>query len=50
MSSETCAVCGGQFPFDSTVHLLVHTNSEDGAFDYYVCRQCYEERVAPLVD
>jgi hypothetical protein len=49
MSPETCAVCGGTVPFDSTVHLLVHTHDEEGAIDYYVCEDCYETDFAPLV-
>jgi len=50
MATETCAVCGEQFPFDRTVHLLVHTNTEEGALDYYVCRQCYEREFASLLE
>ena len=49
MAPETCAVCNGQFPFDSTVHLLVHPNGDDGALDCYVCEECYEEELVPLV-
>lgn len=48
MSGETCGVCGEDVPFSITVHVLVHTRSDEGVVDYYVCRSCYDDRVAPL--
>jgi hypothetical protein len=42
MAPETCAVCGNRYPFDSTVHVLVHTNGAEGVLEYYVCENCYE--------
>jgi len=50
MATERCAVCDGVFPFDDTVHLLIHTNTEDGVLEWYVCQQCYEQDVASLLE
>ncbi|MFB6353909.1 MAG: hypothetical protein ABEJ92_07455 [Halobacteriales archaeon] len=47
---ETCGVCGTDVPYDLTVHVLIHTNTDAGVVDHYVCRSCYEERVAPLFE
>lgn len=47
---ETCAICGATVPFSITVHLLIHTRSEQGVIDRYVCRPCYEERVEGLFE
>ena len=47
---ETCSVCGGTVPFADAVHVLVHTQSEEGVVDYYVCRGCYEAELAPLFE
>ncbi len=47
MPAESCGVCGTQVPFGDTVHLLVHTRSEAGVVDYYVCETCYEAEFAP---
>jgi hypothetical protein len=48
--AEECSVCGGRVPFADTVHVLVHTQSEEGVVDYYVCRSCYETDLAPLFE
>ncbi|MEF8851317.1 MAG: hypothetical protein V5A28_02705 [Haloarculaceae archaeon] len=48
--TEQCSVCGGRVPFSGTVHVLVHTQSDEGVVDYYVCRSCYEAELAPLFD
>lgn len=45
---EECRICGKEVPYSVTVHVLVHTNTDEGVVDYYVCRGCYEEQVAPL--
>jgi len=50
MALETCGSCGQQVPFSETVHVLVHTKSEDGVIDSYVCRGCYERHLRPIVD
>lgn len=46
---EDCGVCGTTVPFSLTVHVLVHTNTDDGVLDTYVCRECYEEHLEPLI-
>ena len=50
MALETCGVCGEQVPFENTVHVLVHTKSDAGVIDHYVCRDCYECDLEPLFD
>jgi hypothetical protein len=47
---ETCGVCGEQVPFSNTVHILVHTKSDAGVIDQYICRGCYEAELAPLFE
>lgn len=46
--TETCGICGDTVPFGDTVHVLVHTKTEAGVVDYYVCRSCYDGDLAPL--
>lgn len=46
---ETCAICGSDVPYSLTVHVLVHTGTDEGVVDHYVCRSCYEEQLAPLL-
>ena len=48
MSTEGCGICGHTVPFSDTVHVLVHTRSDEGVVDYYVCRSCYETDLEPL--
>ncbi|QSG08073.1 hypothetical protein [Halapricum desulfuricans] len=50
MALETCGSCGEQVPFADTVHVLVHTKGEDGVVDAYVCRECYEQQLRPIVE
>lgn len=50
MSTETCAVCDKTVPFSHTIHTMIHTRSDDGIVDYYVCQDCYEERIATLFE
>lgn len=50
MPSEVCGVCGERVPFSATVHVLIHTRSEAGVVDYYVCRDCYDAQVAPAFE
>ena len=49
MATEACAVCESVQAFADTVHVLVHTNTDAGVVDHYVCRQCYEEHLAPVL-
>lgn len=46
---EDCGVCGTTVPFSLTVHVLVHTNTDEGVLDRYVCRECYEAHLEPLL-
>lgn len=50
MPTEECGVCGQTVPFSGTVHVLVHTRSEEGVVDYYVCQECYEDELAPVFE
>lgn len=47
---EPCGICDRDVPFDDTVHVLVHTKSEAGVIDHYVCRDCYEEHLQSLFE
>lgn len=47
MPTEHCGICGTPVPFSETVHVLIHTRTEEGVVDHYVCRGCYEAEVAP---
>jgi uncharacterized protein YlaI len=47
---EQCSICEQTVPFDATVHATIHTKSDAGVVDYYVCRDCYRERMAPLFE
>ena len=47
--SERCAVCSESFPFAQTVHMLIHTQSEGGVLDLSVCKPCYTNEFAPLL-
>jgi len=47
---EQCGICGETVPFSATVHMMVHTKSDDGVIDQYICRRCYDDRVASLVE
>jgi hypothetical protein len=50
MATEGCGICDRVVPFGDTVHLLVHTRGDAGVVDYYICRRCYEDELAPLLD
>jgi len=50
MPVEECASCGAAVSLSDAVHLLVHTKSEAGVVDHYVCRQCYEDRIAVVFE
>lgn len=49
MSTETCAICETVTPFEATVHVMFNATYAEGVDDYYICRTCFEERVAPLI-
>ena len=36
--------------FSDTVHVLLNPRGEEGVVDYYVCRSCYDARLAPLFE
>ncbi|MBV0900348.1 hypothetical protein [Haloarcula salina] len=48
--TEDCGICGETVPFDATVHAMVHTRSEAGVVEAYVCRQCYDEHLGPMFE
>lgn len=50
MTTEPCRICEAVVSFDDTVHLTIHTKSEDGVVDYYVCRNCFERDLEDLFD
>lgn len=50
MSTEECAVCGEVVGFHHTVHVMFHTGGDEGVVDHYVCRQCYDDDLAPLFE
>lgn len=50
MTTEPCRICEAVVPYDDTVHLTIHTKSEDGVVDYYVCRNCFESELEGLFD
>lgn len=50
MTTEPCRICEAVVPFGDTVHMTIHTKSEDGVVDYYVCRNCFESELADLFD
>jgi hypothetical protein len=49
MAGEPCRICDAVVSFSDTVHVLLHPR-EEGVVDYYVCRTCYEDRLAPLFE
>ena len=50
MTGEPCRICDATVSFSDTVHVLLNPRGEEGVVDYYVCRNCYEEHLAPLFD
>ncbi|MFB6126490.1 MAG: hypothetical protein ABEJ79_04225 [Halolamina sp.] len=49
MPSQDCRVCGGTATFADMVHVLVHTRTDAGVLDSYVCQDCYETDIEPLL-
>lgn len=50
MTTESCAVCEAVVSYSDAVHVTVHTKSEEGVVDDFICRDCYEEKVASVVE
>ena len=42
MATEPCGICESVVPYSKTVHVTIHTKSDAGVVDRYVCRNCYE--------
>lgn len=42
MATEPCGICEAVVPYSKTVHVTIHTKSEAGVVDKFVCRPCYE--------
>lgn len=45
MATEPCRICESVVPYSDTVHVTVHTKSDLGVVDAFVCRSCYEEHL-----
>lgn len=50
MPGEPCRICDAVVSFSDTVHVLLNPRGDEGVVDYYVCRSCYDERLAPLFE
>lgn len=50
MSFEQCRICGQEVLYSDSVHTTMHTGDDQGVVDFYVCRACYEDELAPLFD
>lgn len=48
MLTEECRICDATVPYDNTIHLLIHTKSDAGVVDYYICKPCYNDEIQPL--
>ena len=46
---ETCGICQASIPFGDAIHLVIHTRSEEGVIDYFLCRSCYEQTLESKV-
>ena len=42
MATEPCGICEAVVPYSKTVHVTIHTKSDAGVVDRFVCRPCYE--------
>lgn len=49
MPVEQCSSCEAKISLADAVHLTINTKSDEGVVDYYVCRRCYEEKLAPAL-
>lgn len=50
MTTERCGICEATVPYSDAVHLTVHTKSDAGVVDDYICRDCYEEHLAAIFE
>lgn len=50
MATEQCGICGAVVPYSETVHVTVHTKSDAGVVDEYVCRGCYREHLGEFFE
>jgi hypothetical protein len=46
----TCGICEDDVPLGHAVHATIHTKTDAGVVDYYVCQPCYEDELAPLFE
>jgi len=46
MPIEECGACGATVSLSEAVHATIHTKTDEGVVDHYVCRDCYEEHLA----
>ena len=50
MATETCKLCEAVVPYSEAVHLTIHTKSEAGVVDGYLCPDCYNEALSGVFD
>jgi hypothetical protein len=50
MTPEPCAVCDAVVPYSDAVHLTIHTKTDDGVVDEFICRGCYEDEIEAALD
>jgi hypothetical protein len=49
MLTEQCVACGADVPLSGAVHMLVNPKDGGEVTDGYLCRNCYEEHVEPIL-
>ena len=50
MTPEPCAVCDAVVPYSDAVHLTIHTKSDAGVVDEFICPGCYESEIAAKLE
>jgi hypothetical protein len=50
MTPEPCAVCDAVVPYSDAVHLTIHTKSDAGVVDEFICPECYESEIAAALE
>jgi uncharacterized protein YlaI len=50
MSPESCTVCDAVVAYSDAVHMTIHTKSDDGIVDEYICPDCYESEIAAALE
>ena len=50
MTPEPCAVCDAVVPYSDAVHLTIHTKSDAGVVDEFICPGCYESEIAAALE